>query len=315
MKLTLHPEFLKRSRRQRYLVGISGGRDSIALLHLLLDHGFHNLILCHLNHGLRGRESGADASFVQRLAKKHGLNFEVTKTDVKRQMEIHGDSMELAARNARHDFFRTCAIQYRCNRLLLAHHADDQAETILFNLLRGSAGLKGIHYHSEHTIKKKHIEFLRPIIHLSRCDIDAYLSNHNIKYREDSTNTQPAAARNRLRNEAIPLLKQIMGRDLCPSLIRAETISKNQEQTLHYFLNEKHLEDPQGRLFLPELKKLPPPAQLTAIHLYLKKHGISDISLKMLERCSDLIDNPSSAKTNLTKNRHFRRKEKRLFID
>ena len=272
VKLELHPEFLKQSKRRRYLIGVSGGRDSVALLHALLENGYSNLIVCHLNHGLRGKESGKDATFVRKLAKKHGLACEVRCTDVGKLMQETGESMELAARNARHRFFQQCARDHRCPRVLLAHHADDQAETILFNLLRGSAGLKGMHFQSEQVIDGKRIEFSRPLLNITRDEIDQYLAHHRIEYREDPTNSQSVAARNRLRNEAIPLLNEIMGRNVRPALLRAENISSNNDHSIHEILCGYQLEDPQGRLFLPKVESLTPSIQIAAIRMHLKKH-------------------------------------------
>ena len=126
------------------MVGVSGGADSVALLHLLVAGGFRNLVVCHLDHCLRGRASTGDARFVRRLAEKLGLECEIGRIDVAERMAASRDSMETAARNARHGFFAECAVKHRCRRILLGHHADDQAETVLWNLLRGSHGLKGM---------------------------------------------------------------------------------------------------------------------------------------------------------------------------
>src|SRR6478609_3462356 len=138
------PWFASASKTKRWLVGVSGGADSVALLHLLAAEGFRKAVVCHLDHGLRGRASAEDAKFVKRLAEKLGLHCEVGRADVRGRMLARGESLETAARNARHDFFAACARNHRCPRVLLAHHADDQAETVLWNLLRGSHGLKGM---------------------------------------------------------------------------------------------------------------------------------------------------------------------------
>ena len=315
MELELNPKFLEQPKRRRYLVGISGGRDSVALLHVLLENGYRNLVVCHLNHALRGKESGKDATFARSLAKKNNLACEVKREDVNKLMRETGESMELAARNARHRFFRECALVHRCPRVLLAHHADDQAETILFNLLRGSAGLKGMRLQSNHVIHDKRIEFVRPFLLVSRDEINNYLMYHGIDYRDDLSNKQPVAARNRLRNEVIPLLNDIMGRNIRASLLRAEKISSNHELSIREILDGHKLEDPQGRLFLPKLKSLPTGIQLAAVRVHLQKHGVCDMSYSVLERCHDLINNNCIAKVNLPGGLHFRRKSQRLFIE
>lgn len=314
MNLALHPEFIKQSATRRYLLGISGGRDSVAMLRTLLDAGYQNLVLCHLNHGLRSKESGQDASFVRRLAKKHHLPCEVDRINVEQRIKQSGESMELAARNSRHEFFARCARLHRCPRILLAHHADDQVETILFNLLRGSGGLRGMKFLSTHMVDGKELIFNRPLLQVNRTDIDHYLRVHKISYREDQSNAEAIAVRNRLRNEAIPLLNEIMNRNIGPNLLRAEAIFQQQETALHQQLDELQLLDPQGRLFLPQFTQLSSALQSMAMLDYLRSHGISDISQSLLERCLTLAHQSDIAKINLPGNRFLRRKEKRIFI-
>ena len=286
----------------------------MALFHTLLEAGYRNLVLCHLNHGLRGKASGQDAAFVRRLAKKHHLPCEIDRIDVMAQVQTTGESMELAARNARHAFFAQCARTHRCSRVLLAHHADDQAETLLFNLLRGSGGLKGMLFSTEHVIGGKRLTLMHPLLETSRDEINHYLDTHQVSYREDASNAEPIATRNRLRNEAIPLLTEIMGRQIRPTLLRAASISKAKDQALEDTLDTLKLEDPQGRLFLPKIIQLSPALQLMALQRYLKRHDVRDISHDVLLRCQSLLDPTHPAKINLPGGLFFQRKEKRLFI-
>ena len=303
------------SKRRRYLLGISGGRDSVALLHILLENGYHNLILCHLNHGLRGAESGQDAAFVRRLAKKHNLPCAVEKESVLTLAKENAESIELAARHARHRFFNGCARTFRCNRILLAHHADDQSETVLFNLLRGSGGLKGMQFQTKLRGDTKGIAILRPLLGSTRKDITRYVAGHDIRFREDMSNATACATRNRLRNELLPLAEEIMGRNVRSALLRAMDISTSQETAVLDILDSYQLEDPQGRLFLPQLKNLPPALQSKALQIYLTRHEVPDIDQKLLAKCRDMIDTVPIAKINLPGGRHFRRKAKRLFIE
>lgn len=314
MSLPLHSKFTAQSKNRRYLLAISGGRDSVALLHALLDTGYRNLILCHLNHGLRGKASGQDAAFVRRLAKKHALPCAIERVNLTHVIEQSDESMELAARNARHAFFANCARTYRCSRVLLAHHADDQAETLLFNLLRGSGGLKGMMFSTDHEIDGKKLTLIRPLLETSRNEINLYLDAHRISYREDTSNAEPIATRNRIRNEVMPLLHEIMGRKIQPSLLRAAEISQAKDQALGDTLDTLKLEDPQGRLFLPKIRELSPALQLMALHRYLKQEGIHNISHDLLTRCQGLLFASRPSKINLPKGRFLRRKEKRLFV-
>lgn len=314
VSLHLHPEFSAQPVRRKFLLGLSGGRDSVALLYALLDAGYRNLVLCHLNHGLRGKASGQDAAFVRRLAKKFDLPCEIERVDIAQVMLDSGGSMELAARHTRRDFFAQCAKQHRCERVLLAHHSDDQAETILFNLLRGSSGLKGMQYTSEQCVHKKKLTFLRPLLESSRSEIDQYILSNSIKYREDASNAEAIATRNRIRNEAMPLLIDIMGREISPALVRAAATSNAKDEALKNTLDSYQLKDPQGRLFLPKLIKLPPALQWMALHQFLKDGGVGNISHDLLERCHELLTHTKTAKINLPGGLFLRRKEKRLLI-
>src|ERR1035437_5044698 len=148
----------------RHLVGVSGGADSVALLHLLVEGGSRNLVVCHLHHGLRGRDATADQHFTARLAKQLGLPFETGRVDVRKLAKASGESLETAARPARHEFFARCAKFHRCPRVILAHHADDQAETILWNLLRGSHGLKGMSANQHIMAGGRQLVLFRPLL-------------------------------------------------------------------------------------------------------------------------------------------------------
>src|SRR5438067_503754 len=123
---------------RRYLIGVSGGRDSIALLHLLVDLGYNKLVVCHLNHQLRGRESRRDARFVEKIARGLQLGCEIGSTDVGALAKQSILSIEKAARFGRFAFFVVAARRHGCSRIFLAHHADDLVVTALLNLFRGA---------------------------------------------------------------------------------------------------------------------------------------------------------------------------------
>jgi tRNA(Ile)-lysidine synthase len=126
------------SPKDRYLIGVSGGRDSVALLHQLLRAGYRRLIVCHLDHQLRGRASKIDAAFVRQLAKRNKLHIEIESANVKALAARSKQSIETAGRTARYEFFARVARRRRCRTLFLAHHADDLVETFLLNLFRGA---------------------------------------------------------------------------------------------------------------------------------------------------------------------------------
>src|ERR1041384_643640 len=123
---------------RRYLIGVSGGRDSVALLDLLTQNGYRRLVLCHLDHQLRGRSSAADAKFVKTLATKLKLQCEIGRTDVAALAKRTKQSIETAGRTARYEFFARVARRHRYRTIFLGHQADDLVETFLLNLFRGA---------------------------------------------------------------------------------------------------------------------------------------------------------------------------------
>jgi tRNA(Ile)-lysidine synthase len=298
----------------RHLVGVSGGADSVALLHLLVEGGSRNLVVCHLHHGLRGRDATTDKHFTARLAKQLGLPFETGRVDVRKLAKASGESLETAARHARHEFFARCAKLHRCPRVILAHHADDQAETILWNLLRGSHGPKGMSANQHIMAGGRQLVFLRPLLDTRRADLRVWLTQHGHPWREDATNADPFATRNRLRNEGIPLLADIARRDIIPALLRAAEAADNDQEIINWALGQIRVTDPQGRIHLPALRELPPALQRAALHQYLAENHISGLDRALLDRALALTDPLSPPSVNLPGGHHLRRREGRLLI-
>lgn len=324
MAITLPPMILadkipwlaSASKRKRWLVGVSGGADSVALLHLLVEAGFRKLVVCHLDHGLRGRASTEDAKFVTRLAAKLTVECVVNQADVRGRMEAHGESLETAARQARLEFFAECAVKFRCSRILLAHHADDQAETVLWNLLRGSHGMKGMR--GEQPLVTESgltLELIRPLLGVRRAELVAWLESQGHRWREDASNAQPIAVRNRLRNEALPLLGKISGRDPTLALVRGAADTEEQEALAAWALEQAKVLDPQGRLHLPVLRSSPVALQRIALCKFLQDHGISSLDRDLIERGLGLLDVKNPAVINLPGGGKLRRREGRLWIE
>ncbi|HSV94084.1 MAG TPA: tRNA lysidine(34) synthetase TilS, partial [Desulfobacterales bacterium] len=187
------------------LVAVSGGADSTALLHLL--HGRAERLglrlgVGHLDHGLRP-ESAAEALAVERLAGRLGLAAHIERADVQRLRHRLGTSIETAAREARYDFLRRTAGSHGYRKVALGHHADDNAETLLLHLLRGSgrSGLGGIRAVRDGML-------IRPLLQAFRLDIEAYLRGRGIAWLTDASNADPMLRRNRIRHELIPLLER-----------------------------------------------------------------------------------------------------------
>jgi tRNA(Ile)-lysidine synthase len=309
------PWFAGASKRRRYLVGVSGGADSVALLHLLVESGFRNLVVCHLDHRLRGRASTADARLVSKLAKKLGCECEIGRCDVRSRMKEAGESMETSARKARHEFFAECAKKRRCPRILLAHHADDQAETVLWNLLRGSHGFKGMREEHGIQVGGYRLQVIRPLLSIRHADLVEWLVSNGHPWREDASNLEPIAIRNRLRNEVFPLLNDISGRDAVAAFVRGAADATEHEDYEAEAVREANLLDPQGRIHLPAMRKLGTYLQRAALRVYLIDAGISNITRELLDRALDLTDPNKPAAINLPGGSRLRRSAGRIWVD
>ena len=193
----------------RVLVGVSGGPDSVTLLHIL--HSLKkeyalNILIAHLDHKFRGEESRGDRIFCQELAKKYGLEIVFEEIDVPKIAEEKGISPEEAARFERYDFFKRAAKANGIKKIAVGHTQDDQAETVLMRLVRG-AGMKGLGGISP---VKEMQEFLiiRPLIEISRKEVEEFIAGSGLKFRKDSSNEKTIFTRNKVRLELIPFLEK-----------------------------------------------------------------------------------------------------------
>ena len=301
----------------RYLVGVSGGRDSVALLHHLVAAGYRRLVVCHLDHGIRGASARADARFVQRLAVKLRLPIVLDRVDVPTLAAQAKLSLEAAAREARYRFFVRIAGRRRCNTLLLAHHADDQVETFLFNLLRGAgpAGLAAMAVESERSVGRHTLRIVRPLLAVWREEIDEYVRTHGLAWREDVTNADPAyATRNRLRAEVLPLLEQAMGRDVKPALWRTANILGAEEAWIAGLLAAD--ETATGAMTMQGLISQPLAKQRRMIRSWLLAGGVPGVGYHEVERVRTLLSlHDGPAKINLPEGWHARRRQGVLFLE
>ncbi len=196
------------------LVGVSGGPDSVCLLHVLktiiarLGIEIH---VAHLNHMLRGAESEADAEYVSALARQLGVNVTSGERDVRGYRMEHRLSLEEAARDVRYQFFAEVARQVGARKVAVGHTMDDQVETILMRLLRGAGtlGLQGMQPRATWAARggEGHFEIVRPLLEVTRQEVYAYCQEHGLSPREDSSNLSPSYLRNRIRHELLPLLR------------------------------------------------------------------------------------------------------------
>ncbi|MFN9024605.1 MAG: tRNA lysidine(34) synthetase TilS [Akkermansiaceae bacterium] len=309
------PWIYQASKQKKLMVGVSGGLDSMALLHLLHDARFKNVVVCHLDHGLRGKESAGDAQFVKLVGKQLGYEVIAAKMNLREKMKQSGISLETAGREARQEFFSACGKQHRCKVLLLAHHADDQAETILWNLLRGSLGCRGMSEVTEMKMGGREIFVVRPLLEIRKSDLKSWMLERKLSWREDATNAVNDVVRNRLRNEAIPLLDEIAKRDITPNLLRAAEIDSEWRELLDWSICAAAAIDPQGRLHTGALKELPAVLSRAVIADYLKRKQIENLDWRLLERCLELLDVEKAASVNLPGGRRLRRKAGRIFVE
>lgn len=218
------------------LAGVSGGPDSVALLHLLLrlaDRFPLTLGIAHLNHGLRGDASDRDARFVAELASALDLPLHADRRDVPRLRREWRLSTEEAARRARYEFFEETAVRHRYNKVALGHHADDNAELVLMNLLRGAGpvGLSGIPPAREG-------RYVRPLLDLNRPRLLRFLEENGIPWVTDASNADTAYTRNRIRQRLIPLLQREYNPDILPALNRLAGILRAEEAWLAPLVQE-----------------------------------------------------------------------------
>jgi tRNA(Ile)-lysidine synthase len=197
---------------EHILVAVSGGVDSIVLLHLLHELApLHRwkLTVAHFNHKLRGRESNADERFVRAVAKKLNVPFVTANGDVKAHASKTGQSIEMSARELRHKFFARIARVKKIKTIALAHNADDQVELFFLRLLRGTSadGLSGMKRRSPSPVDKA-LQLVRPLLDTTRLQIETLAGKNKLRWREDTSNKSVDFLRNRVRHELIPLLEK-----------------------------------------------------------------------------------------------------------
>lgn len=214
----------------RVLVGVSGGADSVCLfvalkeLQKALDFSMEVL---HVEHGIRGEESKVDARFVADLCEEYGVNYQICEVDVPAFATEKGLGFEEAARLLRYEVFETLAKE-KDAKIALAHHKEDNAETILFQMVRGSslAGLCGM---QPVRTSESGVCYIRPLLSFHRAQIEAFLGQRGLSWRQDSTNVDMAYSRNFLRGSVIPQLEQINAQAVAHINQTAEHLSEVQE--------------------------------------------------------------------------------------
>lgn len=212
------------------VAGVSGGSDSVCLLHVLLclaKHRRFSIFAVHINHMLRGSESDGDEVFVRELCAGWNLPLQVFREDVGAFSIEKGCSVEEAGRAVRYEYLRRVLVESGAQHIAVAHHRADQSETVFMHLLRGSGldGLCGMEDISGNVI--------RPFLNISKAEIEAYLSANHLQYRTDSSNQDNSYVRNAIRNDIFPQIEQKTGFSVKTSLVRMAGLLKSDRDYLN----------------------------------------------------------------------------------
>jgi tRNA(Ile)-lysidine synthase len=233
---------------------------------------------------------------------------------VKAEAAASGDSLETAGRHARHRFFAECARLHRCRTLLMAHHADDDAETVLFNLFRGASGLRGMAPETDLAVPgvRRPLRVVRPLLEVTGVEIAEWCAAHGVKFREDATNAGTDPVRNKIRHDLLPAICKTMGRDVRPALLRAARLAAEESAFLDT-LAAPHAEA--AELDIGALSSLPRALQRRVIHFWLRRSGFTGIGFHEIEAVRSMLDAKGPAGVNLPGNRFVRRRKKKLEPD
>lgn len=221
------------------LIGVSGGPDSMALLYVLLSIQTEisfSLHIAHVNHGVRGIEADEDEKFVEGISKKLGISFYSKKIDMEGYARENKLSSEDAGRKLRYDFFREVLSSINGGKIAVAHNKNDQAETLIMRFFRGTGldGLKGMEY--------KNGDIIRPLLDVSRDEIEKYILEKNIDTRLDKTNLENIYNRNKIRLELIPYIVDNFNPNIIDTLWRTSRTMSNDSDFLENFSKERYRE-------------------------------------------------------------------------
>ncbi|TCT13046.1 tRNA(Ile)-lysidine synthase [Natranaerovirga pectinivora] len=217
------------------VIGVSGGADSVCLLHLLHKlQGNINFTLsaAHINHGIRGIDADADEEFVKELCRTLEVPFYSYKINIKEESKRLKVSEEEAGRIVRYNVFNQILDQYKKGKIAVGHHMNDQGETVLINLIRGS-GIKGLL-----GMSPKRENIIRPLLMFKREDIIAYLNKNQLKYKEDYTNSQDIYLRNKIRLNIIPYIEANINEKVIDKIVQTTELLKEDDDYLNINTNE-----------------------------------------------------------------------------
>lgn len=214
----------------KVLVGVSGGPDSMTLLVVLHSLGY-NICVAHVNHGLR-ENAILDEKYVEEYCNKNEIPCFVKKINLKEN--LNGMTTEEAGRKARYDFFEEICEKEKCNKIATAHNSNDNAETVIMNMIRGSglSGLKGI--------EPKREKIVRPLIETSRIEVEKFCEENNINPRHDESNDEATYTRNKVRLELIPYIKDNINSNVVTNINRMANIVAEEERFISGIVEEAY---------------------------------------------------------------------------
>jgi tRNA(Ile)-lysidine synthase len=301
--------------RDTVIVAISGGIDSMVLLDLLAGERNLTLIVAHVNHGLRGEESDGDEAFVRAHAESRGLAFRTDRPDVAGTASQVGTGIQETARRLRYDFLEIVRLSTGGGKIATGHNLDDNAETILLNLFRGTGvrGLAGIPVRRENIV--------RPLLFASREEIAAYAADAGIPFREDSSNASDAYARNVVRHHVLPRICEFVSPAAPRNIVRTGDLLRNvagflADQTTAA-LSTCRLSVPSGgvTLSIPRLRELHPFLCREVLLAAAEESGAGGLTGAHIEALAALIDAPPGHRATLPGQRMATRDREVIHLD
>jgi tRNA(Ile)-lysidine synthase len=298
------------SAREKLVVAVSGGADSVCLLHILAKFKEQlkiELHIAHLNHQLRGAESEADAEYVAGLARRLGIPATIERREVKAYQKKMRLSPEEAAREVRYRFLTDVAGATGAKRVAVGHTQDDHIETILMHLIRGAGtrGMRGLQPSTEWPSKTGNLAVIRPLLEVSHQETEGYCHQHQLTPRLDASNLSLSPLRNRIRQQLLPLL-QSYNPGIAEALLRTGRIAGNDidfldKETAQLWAKIARQEDETVTLNRKGLDRLPP-----TLKRYLLRSGAErllgsakDIEMRHIEEMMALLDRPAGKRLSL----------------